>query len=513
MSGKSGCAAGVSIDDSKNPKKNDRLSLLSILFLFEVYQSTRMLQQYGILKHGENILSEELSHHVLQKFAEQQANLTQKQRRMRIKYRFRVFLWTRLLGKQSSQPCQMIKPHVLHYLMTKRSMCVIPSSILKKQHEIDFSWLDENYVLYHPSGFEYNSRNGWIHSSCDFKQITTHPCKPFIAITDSDGRVYIGKVDDPTNLFVLIHQLYSDESNCATICAFHPFDNYIAVGVPGYVIVYKFSESSSHSLSCKMFKIVRFFQEPGFCARRPRHQLSIVLFYIDTPKYPPHVLYWNYDGNSFTAVSSEHGNISKKIVIDFENPKADVCEFSQGYLDAFLDKIAPISSCMSPDGTSVATGYLSGQISINCSTTVSNPLPNPLTKDLKINSILPADFCSIRNIGFDPCDPSILAIQFCSRSHNGVHLLKISPDGLKILHSFLGTMNFQFYGGMFLLLNGNMITFFRLNGENLPVKLTDFTSEVGRIRSFCLTTLNDVVNLWYSSHSDSKLHKAELTLK
>lgn len=498
MSGKSDCAAGGSTAGSKNPRENDKLPKSIILFIFAVYQSTSMLQQQGLLKHGENILSEELRHHVLQKFAEQQSNLTQKQRRMRIIYRFRVFLWTRLLAKRSSQPCQMIKPHVLCYLMTKRSMCVIPSSIQAlRPHEINFSCLDEDSRLYH------------------FNQITTHSCKPFIAITDSDGRVWMGKVDDPTNLFVLIHQPDSDESNRATICAFHPFENYIAVGVPGYVIVYKFSESSSHSLSCKMFKIVRFFQEPGFCAGRPpQYQSSIRVFCImPPPQYPPHVLYWNYDGNSFTAVSSEHGNISKNIVIDFENPEADVREFSQGYLDAFLNKIAPISSCMSPDGISVATGYYSGQISINCSTTVSNPLANPLTKSLKIKSILPGDFCSIRNIGFDPCDPSILAIQFCSRSGDGVHLLKISPDGLKILHSFLGTMNFQFYGGMFLLLNGNMITFFRLNGENLPVKLTDFTSEVGRIRSFCLTTLNDVVNLWYSSYSDSELHKAELTLK
>ena len=495
MSGKSDCAAGGSTAGSKNPRENDMLPKSIILFLFAVYQSTSMLQQYGLLKHGENILSEELSHHVLQKFAEQQANLTQKQRRMRIIYRFRVFLWTRLLDKQSSQPCQMIKPHVLHYLMTQRSMCVIPSSIQAlRPHEINFSWLHEDSPLYH------------------FNQITTHSCKPFIAITDSDGRVWMRKVDDPTNLFVLIHQPDSYESNCATICAFHPFDNYIAVGVPGYVIVYKFSESSSHSLSCKMFKIVRFFQEPGFCAGRPpQYQSSFCI--MPPPQYPPRVLYWNYDGNSFTAVSSEYGNISKSIVIDFKNPKADVCEFSQGYLDAFLDKIAPISSCMSPDGKSVAIGYYSGQIFINCSTTVSNPLPNSLKKSLKINSILPGDFCSIRKIDFDPYDPSILAIQVCSTSSNGVHLLKNSPDGLKILHSFLGTMNFQFYGGMFLLLNGNMITFFRLNGENLPVKLTDFMSKVGRIRSFCLTTLNDVVNLWYSSHGDSELHKAELTLK
>ena len=478
---------------SENPRENQPFQGIFEMLLFGFTNSNRMLrQQQGLLKHGDKILSEESRQHVLRKLAEKQANLTQKPRLMLIKCSIHAFLFVRLLGKQSSQPGQMIKPHVMRYLMTKRGMCVIPSSFPEKPCWSYFTWL-LNSVFYHPSGFEYNSRNGWDHtSSCGFVHITTHPCKPLIAITGIDGKVWMGKAGTSANLFVLIHQPNSDDSQRATICAFHPFEDYIAVGVPGYVLVYKISESSSHYLSFKMLKKFRFFQDPGYFCTKP-------------PQYPPCVLYWNRDGNGFTAVSDERGNLSRNFEFNLENLEAGVSERRLGYLFSF-DKghTAPLCSCTSPDGTSVATGYFDGKVFIN--DTKRDP------KSLTVQSVLPAD-CSITKIEFYSYDPSILAIQTNSGSGKAVHLLKILPNGISIFYSFPNAYSFQFFRNMLIIQYEKIITFFQLNRNNFPVKLTEFTSKVGRIRSFCLTTLNGGVTLWISSHSDSKLHKAELTLK
>ena len=169
---------------------------------------------------------------------------------------------------------------------------------------------------------------------------------------------------------------------------------------------------------------------------------------------------------------------------------------------------APLCSCMSSDGTSVATGYANGQVFIN-NVNVDPVDPN----SSKVTSVLTADNC-VKKIEYNPCDSKILVIQSSSICRNSVHILKISSDGLTVtmLHTFQDAMDFQFYDGMFFLQDETCIKIFRLKGDNLPVKMTEFTSKVGHIISFCLTTLNDVVTLWYSTHRDSRLHKAELTL-
>jgi hypothetical protein len=132
---------------------------------------------------------------------------------------------------------------------------------------------------------------------------------------------------------------------------------------------------------------------------------------------------------------------------------------------------------------------------------------------MKITSVLPDDF-SIEKIECDPHDPSILAIQARSVSYSHVHLLKILHDGsINILQTFEYARCFLFDQGMFLLLNRNMTTFYLMNSDNLPVKMTEFQSQLGSIGSFSLTTLNGEVTLWYSHMYQPKLHKAALAFK
>jgi hypothetical protein len=469
------------------------LSLSFILgLLFAARQCTGMLRHQGLLKQEIEILSPELVRDFLRKLAEQQAKLSPEQRRKLIQFRLRAVLVARLLGKQSWQHCPIrIPPHLLRRLMTMgipRQMMFRIIELQKKPVCSYYPFLDQNSGLYHPSGFEYKSRNGWTDSfSFGLEQITPHPCKPLVAITGSDGRAWVCRNGDPQGLFVLMHDLNRERNNCATTCAFHPSGNYVAVGVPGYVLIYEIY-FSSRSISCKLLMSVSFFQHPNYFCTSP-------------PKYAPCEIEWNPTGDSFTAVSKRDGNLSRIFEIDVKTLKAKR-EMSHGYLCSFnAGHFAPLCSGISSDGTRVATGYSGGRILVGDS------------KPLKLMS----DDHFIVKIKFDPCNPSIILIKTTTRSMTGheVHILHISADGLtiKIIHSFQHAESFCFYAGMLILQYGEMITFFRLNGDNFPLKMGEFTSKDGCIRSFSLTTLNDVVTLWYSTSCNSRLHKAELTFK
>ncbi len=472
-------------------------------FQSKAIQCTRMLRNSGLLRNGYEMLSQEQESS--QKNAEQRANLTQKQRQMLITCTFRAFLCVRLFGKQKWQDFQMRwNPLMLHHLMTKRQMCVIPITIREKPYWTYFSFANPDSVFFHPSGFKFNSRTGWTESFSGCDNMTTHSCKPLIAIT-SDGIVWIGQNGDSTNLFHVIHVHNGTEENRATTCAFHPWDNFVAVGVSGKVIVYHFSPSSSSILEFQSKKVleVSFFQEPGY--QEPGYFCTL------PPKYPPCVIIWNQDGESFVALSGSRGNLSRKFLLKrFESTFEFKSENRYAYLFPYQkEHLAPLCTCMSSDEKFVVTGYSNGKVIIkNVELDPANPDYSKLLRVFHAR-------CSIEKISYPSCDSSILVALSSSNCCNSVHLLKISPDGLTIdvFYSFPGANDFQFYDGMFLLLDGNIITFFRLNGDNLPVRITQFTSKVGHIKSYCLTTLNDVVTLWYSTHRDSKLRKAELTVK
>jgi hypothetical protein len=471
------------------------LSLGFILWLiFAAQQSGNMLQQQGLLRTGEEIIfmSQKSKRSFLQKFADQQSKLTPKQRQKLIQSRLRAVLVARFLGRQSWQHCPIrIPPYLLRRLMTMgipRQMMIRSIELPKKPICSYFPFLDSISGLFHPSGFEFNSRNGWTDSfSCGLKQITTHPCKPLVAITGSDGRAWVGRNGDPQGLFVLMHDLNHERNNCATTCAFHPSGNFVAVGVCGFVLVYEIS-FSLHSISCKLLMSVSFFQDSGIFCTRP-------------PKYAPCEIEWYPTGDSFTAVSKRDGNLSRRFEIDFKTLKAKY-EMRHGYLYSFKEgQFAPLCSGISSDGTCVATGYSGGSILVGDS--------QPLR--------LMSDDHSIEKIKFDPCNPLIIVIKTITRSMTGheVHILKISPDGLtiNIIYSFQHAESFCFYAGMLIIKYREMITFFRLNGDNFPLKMGEFTSKVGCISSFSFSTLNDVVTLWYSTYCNSKLHKAELIFK
>lgn len=437
--------------------------------------------------------SAECVRQLMEILADKTVNLTPKQSEKVIMRGLGAFVFSRwLCGKQFGQTSLIrLQPQVLHHMMTMgipRNMAVMPLSIPQKPHSHSYHFWSStpDSSFFYPDGFEYNSRTGWTPSfSCGFVHMTTHPSKPFIAITGSDGRVWIGKIGDKTNLFYLMH-VPKKEDVRATTCAFHPSENYVAVGVPGWVLVYKFS--SSLSIKCEIVKEIRFFEHSGGFCTRP-------------PQYAPCEIQWHPTGESITAVSG-NGNLSRK----FSSTSGffqGTSEIRHAYMYFFNEgHLAPLSSCMSSDGKFVATGYSGGRVLINDMFKLD-------PKSSKVVSVLPVD-SSINKIEYKPCDSKILVALSSSRDSNGVYLLQISPDGLtiKILHSFPDAKGFCFYAGMFILQYGTMITFFRLNRDNFPVKMAEFTSKNGHIRSFCFTTLNDVVTICYSSHSNSELHMA-----
>jgi hypothetical protein len=468
----------------------------TILSLFADLQCTGMLKSQGLLTQGYEILSPDLMWFFQQKCAKQ-AILSPKQRQKLIQFRLRAVLVGKLLCKQSWQHFPIrIPPHVLRHLMTMgipRQMIVSPVTIQKRPFITLFSFSDKTRSLYHPSGYEYRYTSWTDSSACGFVNMTVHPCQTFMAITGSNGGVWIGKVGCPNDSFYLCHKEENPGVDHVT-CAFHPFRNIIAIGVRGYVLIYEIS-SSSLSLSCRLLMKRPFFQDPGYFCTMP-------------PTYAPTVLYWDPNGESLIAISNERGNLSRKYQLDWKKSEFKA-ESMYNYLCSITKgQFAPTCSCISSDGTLEVSGYSGGELLIK-------KTPNLDSESAKILKLLQTHETSITKIEINPIDPSILVISTKSSGfQNAVHLLELSIDGtIKIIHSFPNTKSFCFYDGMLILQYGDMITAYNLNRDNFPVQMGEFSSEVGYIQSFCFTTLNDVVTLWYSTTSNSKLHKAKLTFK
>jgi len=460
------------------------LSLGFILqMLFAVHLSGNMLQQQGLLRG--TILSPASIPLLLRKLAEQRANLTPRQRRKLIQSRLHVVLCGRLLGRQSWQHSPMNIPvHVLRHLMTMgipRQIRITPLSIPQKLSST-FSRGDYNV-------------GDWTQSfPSSIENMTTHPCEPLIAITGSNGMVWMGKIDNSKQMFRLIHNPKSTENERAKTCAFHPLGGHLVVAITGYVLIY---EVSSSSLDSKLLPKARFHEAPNYFCTRP-------------PQFSACDLQWHPSGTFFTAISDRNWGLSRRFDVD---PVTFAVKFEtkHGYLFSMANgHFPPLCSCCSSDGKFVATGYPDGKIMIQ---ELEDNGSRSVLKFLKITGVLPAGR-TIEQMQYCPSNSSFLAIKTSFTFPNEVHFLKIAPDGsIKIHHTIPNATGFHFNENLFLVSSGNRITFYLMNSDNIPVKMTEFQSQ-GSIGSFLLTSVNGNVTLLYSHRcGGSDLYKAEITFE
>jgi hypothetical protein len=473
-----------------------------MMMLLGNYQilSGNMSRLQGFLRTGEELLhmSDKSKQSLWREYAEQHANLTQRQRRKLMLFRFRAFLWARLLGKQSSQHAG-IRLHlgVLRHLMTKCIPRIRISPIRMPERPVKEAWQLLGSVVYDPSGFMYNGRNhDWSPYHRHITAITSHSKQPLIALMHSDGQVSIGKTDDSYNPFLVIH--YPKKGEEATAIAFHPSREFIAVATLACIIVYKISPYLKPELHFK----VSFYESGSFC---PRSQFSA------------NALGWNSDGTFLTAIAK--GSLSVCYFID--PVKIQVIGGFHGWtkyaeLCLFREDILPDCSCFSVDGKLVMTAYPDGTLMVR---SAEHTVVKGLTLScLKItNKFLPGQ---VGKIVPHPYNPSVFAIGVSRGwSHSSVLIVLVDHDGsVTITATILDAKRPHFHKDLLLVSSGNKILFHRMNRCNIPCLVTEFhlqrngTMHV-EIDVFCvIKTPDGKVMLYYAHDGKSNLCTAEITL-
>ena len=477
------------------------LSISFILWLiFAAQQSGNMLQQQGLLRTGEEIIcmSQESKRSFLQKFADQQSKLTPKQRRKLIQNRFRAFLWAKLLGKQSWQSCRTrVPPDVLRHLMTKWNLMLRISPIRMPEGPVKPVWMLSGFV-YDPSGYVYDDRNRWSSYHHHIKAITSHSTQPLVALMHSDGKVWIGKVGDPDNLFRLIHSPKNQDEN-ATAIAFHPVEPLIAVAVKALIMVYKISPS----LNPELHFAVSFYESGYFCPKS---------------KFSADKLDWNPTGTFLTAISQQ--NLSMCYFIDPIKNQV-ICGFNGGTpnyaaLRSFREDISPDCSCFSVDGKLEVTGYPNGTLMVRSA--VHTAEKGLTLTNLKISeNVLPG---KIVDIVPNPHDPLVFAIEVkAGWSSSSVSIVSVDHDGsVTIIATIPDAKSPHFHEDWLLVSSGNRILFHHMNRCNIPCLVTEFhLPKNGTMRveldAFCVKTApNGKVMLYYAHDWKSSLSTAEIAL-
>lgn len=474
-----------------------------IFMIFAVTRSLsgNMLPWQGFLRTSEELLlmSPESRRYLFEKMAEQRSNLTPRQRRKLLQSGPRGVLYARLLGKQSLRYPQMKIPvHLLRHLMTMGIPRISITPIEQPKKPYIQGWQLTGSVYLHPSS-GYICNNGWSQCYASIEAIRTDPRQQLIALIDSDGKVWIGKIDCPKNLFRLNHDPKSKENERATTCAFHPSGRYIAVGVKGYVLIYEISQI----LQSKLLKKIRFYEDTWGYSTCP-------------PQFSADELEWDSTGTFFTAISSRNSqNLARIFLVNPIN--FDVKgEMKHSYLFSIANSMAkgyfpPLCSCISPDGNLVATGYEDGAFMLR---KIERTVGGFSLNLLKVtNELLPPDH-SIKKIVPHRCEPLVFAVETTSRWSTSVHLLKANPDGsVMIIATIPNAKSPYFYKNWLIVSSGNRFLFHQMNSDNIPFLVTEFQAQ-GPVRSFhVVTTGNDPIKLLYSHMcGGSKLHMAEIML-
>jgi len=462
-----------------------------------------MLLSKDLLRTGEELLhmSQESKRSLWEKYAEPSANLTQRQRRKLMLFRFRAFLWARLLGKQSSQHAG-IRPHlgVLRHLMTKCIPRISISPIMMPERPVKQAWQLRGFFVYDPSGFIYN---GMYHDWSPYHQhitaITSHSKQPLIALMHSDGQVSIGKIGDPDNFFRVIHSPKNEDER-ATAIAFHPSASIIAVAIKARVIVKKISPSLESEL-----RFTVSFYESGY--------------FYPKPKYSADNLNWYPTGTFLTAISERKLSMSFFLTPDtIEVIGGGFNGWTQNYavLRSFREDILPILSCFSVDGKLVMTAYPHGKLMVR---SAEHTVEEGLT--LSCFKISDNVFTGkVANIVPHPYNPSVFAIEVSRGwSDFSVSIVSVDHDGsVTIIATIPDAKSPHFHEDWLLVSSGNRILLHHMNRCNIPCLVTEFhlqrngTMHVEVDVFSVITAPNGKVMLYYAHDGKSNLCTAEITL-
>jgi hypothetical protein len=488
---------------AKPPPEQNCDFIMIMLLAWSQIQSGGMLLSEGILRTGEELLhmllhmSQESKRSLWQKYADRHANFISRQVLMLKKFRFCAFLWAKLLGKQSWQPCRMkVPPHVLRHLMTKCIPRIRIAPIIMLKEPVQLAWQLTGSFFYDPSGYIHNGRSVWSRYHHPITAITSHSTQPLVALMHSDGKVWIGKVGDRDNLFRLIHSPTKEDEK-ATAIAFHPSASIIAVAVEARIMVYKISPS----LKPELHFTVSFYESGYFCPK---------------PKYSADKLGWNPTGTFLTAISS--GKLSMSYSL-----KSDTYEVIGGFngwtkyanLRSFDQQdMSPSCSCFS--GDKLVTGYTDGTLMVR--TTEKTPDTRVTLACLKISDkVLPGQ---IGSIVAHPHNHSVFAIEVKAEwSHSSVLIVLVNHDGsVTITATIPDAKSPHFHEDWLLVSSRNKILFHHMNSCNIPCLVTEFHLQPnGTMRvdfdAFCVKPApNGKVMLYYAHDGKSSLCTAEIAL-
>lgn len=484
--------------DQSHPLPRQNCDFIMMIFL----ALSQILSGGMLCLRGEELLqpmSQESKRSLWETYAESTANLTPRQRRKLMLFRFRAFLWAKLLGKQSWQSCRTrVPPDVLRHLMTKWNPMLRISPIRMPERTVKQAWQLRGSVVYDPSGYVYDDRNGWSSYHRHIKAITSHSTQPLVALMHSDGKVWIGKVGDPDNLFRLIHSPKNQDEN-ATAIAFHPVEPLIAVAVKALIMVYKISPS----LNPKLHFAVSFYESGYFCPK---------------PRYSADKLDWNPTGTFLSAISQQ--NLSMCFYIKPDTIEV-ICGFNGGTpnyaaLRSFREDISPDCSCFSVDGKLEVTGYPNGTLMVRSA--VHTAEKGLTLSCLKISEkVLPGD---IAKIVPNPLHPLVFAIEVkAGWSSSSVFIVSVDHDGsVTIIATIPDAKSPHFHEDWLLVSSGNRILFHHMNRCNIPCLVTEFhLPKNGTMRveldAFCVKTApNGETILYYAHDWKSSLCTAEIAL-
>lgn len=485
----------------------NQISDFIMMMLLAVIQSGNMLRLQGFLRTGEELLSmsPESKRLLLQKYAEQHANLSQRQVRsitsrqlQRLKsYGLYAFLFAKLFGKQQLQPCQMkVRSDLLRHLMTKCIPRIRISPIRMSEYPVKQVWQVTGSFVYDPSGYIYNGRGDWSLYHHQITAIASHSKESLIALMHSDGNVWIGKIGDPGNLFRLIHSPTKEDEK-ATAITFHPFENIIAVAFRACIKVYKISPSLEH----KLHLTLSFYDSGYFCPK---------------PKFSANTLDWNPAGTLLTAISK--GNLSMCFFLTTDTIEviggfncgtkyAELISFEKG-------DISPSYSCFSRDGNLVMTGYSDGTLMTRRAVNTKDKGVS-LSNSKITNNLLREEIVKIVP---DPHNHSVFAIEVkAGLSHTVVLIVLVNHDGsVTITATIPDAKSPHFHEDWLLVSSGNRILFHRMNRCNIPCLVTEFhLQDIGtmlvNIDVFCVKPTPNGVMLY--NCVGSKLYMAKITLQ
>jgi hypothetical protein len=480
--------------------------------LFAALQCTRMLKDRCILRQNLEILSPKLVQFFQQKMAKQGDKLTPRQVQKLKLFHCRAFVLAKLLRKKSLQPCQMkISPDMLCHLMTMgipRQIMIIPivnPRVCRIQVICDFFRVNNriDLVVRDPIGDQYSVKTAYqlrigiltCNQSRSAVHLSRHPTKNFIVMISKGGNVWIQNLDDPNNLFHLIHDAKLSQIDRAYTSEFHHSKLIIAIGVIGFINIIEFSPSLN---TFTLIKKIPFGEEPTKFDRFTLH------FCVNQ-------IQWHKNETCFTAIShSGSRGLAKSFLLDDE---LNVRYHGKcTYNSSSVKVIAPSCIFLSNDGDFAVTGYQTGELFF----WKVNNQNNELTFEILKSECMLAEGCTIKKIQFFQQDDSIFAIQTSSKSgaSDDVYIVKISKSfDVVILCVFRVARHFDIFGDFLLIQFRSFIAIYILNSDNFPVKMTCFESKDEQIGSCLLTTENGKFMLYYSFVEKTELHKAALEFK